>query len=44
MLSITVAAYLGNTSILKPRPIPEAGLFTVTAWICNVTMYSADAN
>jgi hypothetical protein len=33
---------LGNVSIFKSRPLPIAGSFTVTAWIWNVAIYTAD--
>jgi hypothetical protein len=33
---------LGNVSIFKSTPIPVAGSFTVTAWIWNVAIYTAD--
>jgi hypothetical protein len=31
---------LGNVSILKSVLLPLAGSFTVTAWICNASIYT----
>jgi hypothetical protein len=33
---------LYNISIFKSMPLPEADQFTVTAWIWNVAIYTAD--
>jgi hypothetical protein len=32
----------GNVSKLKSMPLPTADLFTVTAWIWNVAIHTAD--
>jgi hypothetical protein len=41
MLPVSVCSYiLGDVSVFKSAPLPVAGLFTATAWVWNVAIYT----